>query len=394
MRVTCGNVTKLPYANQMQLVAGREGADNEIRWVHYLEEPKYVEWLKGGELIIISGVVTADHEDLLLELMERLFEKNAAGVVINLSCYIRKIPQAVLDYGDRMGFPIFEMPARVRIVDVSQSVCLAIFKNQKYDSDAERLMEDALLGRRLTRQRTARFENLGYEDARPYRVVIFRTRGQKETADDLFYEENAVETLLQNLKGELKRQLPAACSAFLCVVEEQVVWMADGSIAREELTEYCAGGERAFPETEWYVGVSERFTGLQNLRRALVHGETAADAAGEQTAPGPVFYEDMIDSRLFSYVPDQQEKRQMAQQILGPLLEPRNQELLRFAEMYFRCDCNVRRTAEALYLHVNTAHHRLEKICRLLQRDLSRVEDRFRILLALKLLRAAERDIP
>ena len=85
MNVTCGNVTKLPYANQMKLVAGSAGAGNEIRWVHYLEEPKYVEWLKGGELIIISGVVTSDREDQLVQLLQHLFEKNTAGVVINLS---------------------------------------------------------------------------------------------------------------------------------------------------------------------------------------------------------------------------------------------------------------------------------------------------------------------
>ena len=391
MRVTCGNVTKLPYANQMRLVAGKEGADNEIRWVHYLEEPKYVAWLKGGELIIISGVVTADREDLLLELLESLFEKNTAGVVINLSCYIQKIPQAVLDYGDRMGFPVFEMPAKVRIEDVSQSVCLAIFKNQKYDSDMERLMEDVLLGRRLTQQRIIRFQNLGYEESRTYRVIVFRAESREESPDDLFYEENAVETLLQNLKETLRRQIPAPLSAFLCVLEEQVVWMAEGSAAREQLAAYCAAGERAFPAARWSIGASELFKGLQNLRRGFLHAETAAEAAGEAPGCSLMFYEDMIDSRLFSYVPDPQEKRQMAQQILGVLLEPQNQDLLQFLKAYFHANCNVKRTAGALYLHANTAHHKLQKICRLLQRDLSQVEDRFRVLLALKLLEEAEK---
>ena len=397
MNVTCGNVTKLPYANQMKLVAGSAGAGNEIRWVHYLEEPKYVEWLKGGELIIISGVVTSDREDQLVQLLQQLFEKNTAGVVINLSYYIEKIPEAVIEYGNRMGYPVFEMPARVRIVDVSQSICLAIFKNQKYDSDVDWLMGDIVCGKRLSYQRACRFQNLGYDETQPYRAVVFTIRRKTGAAEeqDLFYEENATETLLQNLKVELKRRLPPDQSNFICVFENRVIWMPRGSAGRDSLREVCRGAAEVLSDAVWAVGVGDTFKGLKHFRQSIEHAETALETGlqDEEAAVQMAFYEEMIDSRLFAYVPNQVEKKRMAGDILGELLKPEHAELLHILEVYFQSDCNARSAAAALYLHVNTMRYKLQRIEELLHRDLSSTEERFKVLLALKLLKNIKKEL-
>ena len=119
MAMTCRGILALPYANRLRLVAGASGGGNEIRWVHILEEPKYTAWLKGGELILLSGVVTGDREGALLSLLQDLFDREVAGVVLNLSTFLPAIPPSVLALGERLGLPLFEMPAEVRMVDVS-----------------------------------------------------------------------------------------------------------------------------------------------------------------------------------------------------------------------------------------------------------------------------------
>ena len=63
MKVTCRSILTLPYANQLKPVAGKEGMDHVISWVYYMEEPHYIEWLKGGELVLITGLVTKERED-------------------------------------------------------------------------------------------------------------------------------------------------------------------------------------------------------------------------------------------------------------------------------------------------------------------------------------------
>ena len=137
MAMTCRGILALPYANRLRLVAGASGGGNEIRWVHILEEPKYTAWLKGGELILLSGVVTGDREGALLSLLQDLFDREVAGVVLNLSTFLPAIPPSVLALGDRLGLPLFEMPAEVRMVDVSQSIAFAIFQQRQKTGQVE-----------------------------------------------------------------------------------------------------------------------------------------------------------------------------------------------------------------------------------------------------------------
>ena len=148
MAMTCRGILALPYANRLRLVAGASGGGNEIRWVHILEEPKYTAWLKGGELILLSGVVTGDREGALLSLLQDLFDREVAGVVLNLSTFLPAIPPSVLALGDRLGLPLFEMPAEVRMVDVSQSIAFAIFQQRQKTGQVEGALRDLLTGKR------------------------------------------------------------------------------------------------------------------------------------------------------------------------------------------------------------------------------------------------------
>ena len=94
-----------------------------------MEEYHYVDWLKDGELVIVIGLITREEEGMLLDPINAFYEKNVAGVVINLSFYIREIPQTFVDRGNFWGLPIFEMPAMLRIVECCQ-MCWNLYRMQ------------------------------------------------------------------------------------------------------------------------------------------------------------------------------------------------------------------------------------------------------------------------
>ncbi|MFF1688101.1 MULTISPECIES: PucR family transcriptional regulator [unclassified Streptomyces] len=65
--------------------------------------------------------------------------------------------------------------------------------------------------------------------------------------------------------------------------------------------------------------------------------------------------------------------------VLGPLLDETNASsaaLLQTLETFLACDGSWARTAEALHLHVNTVHYRVQRIEHFTGRDLSRLYDR------------------
>ena len=115
---------------KIKLVAGANGLDRVIRWVHVIDIPQVTKWLQGGELLFITRIgISRDIEDLL-QLVKGIFEKNLAGLVINTGPYISKTPKNVIDLANNLSFPVFELPWEVKLVEVTKSICSLIVMSQ------------------------------------------------------------------------------------------------------------------------------------------------------------------------------------------------------------------------------------------------------------------------
>lgn len=392
MNVTCGNILKLPYASQLKLVAGKDGLNNCIRWVHYLEEPKYTEWLKGGELVIVSGLITNDDPERLVALIDELNEKHAAGVVINLSYYIDKIPQAVIDYGNFTGFPVFEMPAMVRIVDVSKSICSEIFKSQQRSTGADTVINDIIYGKRLSAQRADKLRALGYEEGKNYYAVVFEFADllkRPKTNGDSFYDEDGAESAAETCRNLLAGRF-ADKNVLSAIYDEHLLWICDET-SLEKIPDIHKYLQLQLKNVRIYTGISNSFSQLKNLRECVCNAEQAIEisAAGGTPDSEIAYFRDMIDLRIFHYIQSEDERREIAESMLGSLAE--NEELLHILRVYFKNNCNAKLAAEELFFHANTMHNKLRKAEQILNKDLSSTEDRFKIMLAIKLLDSVNR---
>jgi len=59
---------------------------------------------------------------------------------------------------------------------------------------------------------------------------------------------------------------------------------------------------------------------------------------------------------------------------------------------YVDCDLNVKRAAEQLYVHPNTAHYRLDRIAEQTQCNLRRFEDLEQLVMAVRLGTSMHRE--
>lgn len=137
------------------------------------------------------------------------------------------------------------------------------------------------------------------------------------------------------------------------------------------------------------VGLSRR-TGLDALAGALEEARFAFRLAEARTTPVSVVAADEVTSHvlLLATVPDDV-RRTFAARVLGKVLEydERNASgLVETLEAFMACSGSWSRTAEALHLHVNTVRYRIERVEDLTGRDLSRLEDRVDVFLALRSL--------
>ena len=67
-----------------EVVAGRDGLENEVRWVHISEVPDIAHLLRGGEIVLTTGIALPSERDGLVRLLTELARASAAGVIVEL----------------------------------------------------------------------------------------------------------------------------------------------------------------------------------------------------------------------------------------------------------------------------------------------------------------------
>ncbi|WP_455717607.1 PucR family transcriptional regulator ligand-binding domain-containing protein, partial [Anaerosporobacter sp.] len=134
------------YLYGMRILAGEQGMNNIVQWVHTIEDVEASSFLHGGELIFTTGIAKREG-NWLIPFVNNLVERNAAGLVVNVGPYIDKVPAEVLEYANEKHFPILEVPWKTKLVDITRDFCNQIIKDEQREEQLtaalKKLMESS-----------------------------------------------------------------------------------------------------------------------------------------------------------------------------------------------------------------------------------------------------------
>src|SRR6059058_1268443 len=91
----------------VRLVAGAQGLDVPVRWVHISELEDPTPWLSGGELLLTTGLGLGG-EDAQRRFVERLADHQLAGLGLGTGFSHERVPAAVAAAAAERGLPLFE----------------------------------------------------------------------------------------------------------------------------------------------------------------------------------------------------------------------------------------------------------------------------------------------
>lgn len=397
MNLTCKGILSLPYANQLRLVAGKDGQDNVVSWVYYMEDAHYVDWLKGGELVIFTGLVTKEREDKLLEYIEALAEYGVSGIVINLSYYITTIPESVLKRCDELGLPLFEMDENIRIIDVTQNICYAIFNRGTNQYDVGVTLFGILYGSYMTAQRLQRLQNAGYKPKEHYVAVVVRLlEGDEKAEIDEFglYTEKTLQREYKRIE-EIIGYVTNSLECLVTTDDDRLVWAQnaeDKTLCTSQIESLAVEIAKRMKKFRFEIGVGSRFVDLKNLMESVQNAEIALKMSNVENQIKPIYYSDQILIRIFDKFEDKSELYDIAHKILKELMDDKNEELLQSLEIYLRENCNIKAASQCLFIHENTMHYRIKKISALIGADLKSHNDLFYLRLAMEILKAQKAE--
>lgn len=119
--LTIKDILTRPLFQSARLVAGEEGQVRAVKWVHIGEIPHLSQFLKGGELVLSTGVGLAD-ASLRRTFIEGLIQAGAAGLVLELGSYFSDPPEDLLFLAAQKAFPVIVFPHAVRFLDLSYEI--------------------------------------------------------------------------------------------------------------------------------------------------------------------------------------------------------------------------------------------------------------------------------
>src|SRR5690349_6900011 len=142
-----------------RVVAGERGLDRPVRWVHVSEVPDIATLLRGGELVLSTGIGLPGDHDGLRRFITELADVGACGLVVELGrAYITCVPAIMVKTAERLGFPLVELHRATQFVRITEAVHAVIIDAQ-------------LAELRATEEIHQRFTELSVEGAEPAEVV-------------------------------------------------------------------------------------------------------------------------------------------------------------------------------------------------------------------------------
>ena len=133
----------------LRLLAGEAHTDRPIRWVHVSELEDPTPWLKGGELILTTGLGIGATPAKHRAYVKRLAEAGLTGLGFGLGFTHDKTPRSLITAAEQAGFPLFEVPYPVPFIAITEAVFTRIVAEQ-YDTlqravDAEHVLTRAVM---------------------------------------------------------------------------------------------------------------------------------------------------------------------------------------------------------------------------------------------------------
>jgi PucR family transcriptional regulator, purine catabolism regulatory protein len=124
-----------------RVLAGAGGLDAPVRWVHVIELAQAAHLLRGGELVLSTGIALPDDTAGLQRYVAELASVGVSALAVELgSRYSRNLPQALISAASDHQLPLIMLERETQFIEITEAVHARIIDAQLAElRSAERL---------------------------------------------------------------------------------------------------------------------------------------------------------------------------------------------------------------------------------------------------------------
>jgi len=105
------------------VVAGAARLDRPVRWVHAVELTDIGRLLRGGELVLSTGIALPDSATGLADYADSLADIGVAGLAVELGRrYLSALPAALVTAAEARSLPLVELRREVAFIEITEAV--------------------------------------------------------------------------------------------------------------------------------------------------------------------------------------------------------------------------------------------------------------------------------
>ncbi|GAA5054762.1 purine catabolism regulator [Thermocatellispora tengchongensis] len=166
-----------------RVVAGADRLDTRVRWVHVGEVTDIAHLLRGGELVLTTGIALPDEPEKLVDYIGELSAVGASGLIVELGRkFIKELPRVVVKAAEEHGLPLITLARETQFVQITESVHARIIDRQLEELRASEQLHEV-------------FTQLSVEGASPADVLaqVARLSGRPVLLENLAHQVLACE---------------------------------------------------------------------------------------------------------------------------------------------------------------------------------------------------------
>lgn len=344
-------IQKTSHRYQLKQLAGEKGLEQMISWVYLMEDIQNTDFLRGGELVITTGM-SITGEDALLAFARKLYHHKACGLLINVGHYIGEIPASLIDFCNTYQFPLFTMPWDIHIADIMEQYCNEIMIQKQVDMQIQEAFEKVLFEEENIEHSLQILYRYGLGDNTEYHIfassVAFAANWIHEMKGDFFsfYREAVYYGVAVHIHA-----IPSATEPM-------------GFSSTTEVSSFPVARKHAYEAL---------------LVSRINHKRKDSFPSGNLPEnDSPKNYNEIGLYQTVFAISDPDMLRSLCFPLLQPLIQydtEKGTSYLELTRLYLELDGSIQKVAETTFTHRNTINYRMGKIKALLKTDFSSLEE-------------------
>lgn len=360
----------------ISLIAGSGGLNNIVSWVHMVETIEASDFLEGGEIAFCTGLGLANNS--LVQLVEYMYHKKVAGIMVNIGPFIEEIPSEVISFCDEHNFPLFVIPWRIHLAEVMRVFTFAITKEDQRFLETASAFKNGISFPKQEELYIVPLSQRGFHVNWSYSICVINLQTNYHPSTE------RIEKIVQGMNAYASHNY----SNYAIFSKDQeillIVSNCTDSLVVEFVTDMLSFAKKLLlSEESLLIGCGKNTKSIRCLYKSYNQAKAILRLHQEgHLEASMIFYSDMGIYKLLMAIEDNEIKQEYYERTVARIIEydlDHGTDLVPVLKSYLRHNGSIKEAADELFVHRNTINYKLNKIEELINADLSALDIRLQI---------------